>query len=85
MRPLHTCAQIVRSTHYCEATKAFTVMEYRDVTALGGGAPTSSVYPTRDAEGNLLTTEFGLCRWAHFWQGLAIAANLAIAWTRRPF
>ncbi len=48
--------QIVKSTHYCEKTKAFTVMEYRDVTALSG-APTSAAYPTKDNEGNLLTTE----------------------------
>jgi len=54
--------KLVKSVHYCEATKAFTTMEYRDVTALSG-MPTSSTYPTRDSNGNLLTTEFGMCQY----------------------
>lgn len=119
----HTTAQVAKSVHYCEATKAFTTMEYRDVTALAGlptsaggcvrvcvagrraargppvcrvcqcgpqqacGAcskqavwggpraqtvklppwfccpspPPSAVYPIKDANGNLLTTEYGMC------------------------
>lgn len=36
--------------HYCETTKAFTTMEYRDVTALSG-LPTGATYPTRDGNG----------------------------------
>ena len=52
--------QVTKSVHYCDATKAFTTMEYRDVTALSG-LPTSSVYPTKDSQGNPLTTEYGLC------------------------
>jgi len=32
---------VAKSVHYCEATKAFTTMEYRDVTALAG-LPTSA-------------------------------------------
>ena len=34
--------------------------EYRDVTS-NTGLPTSTTYPTRDENGNLLTTEFGMC------------------------
>lgn len=34
--------------------------EYRDVTS-NTGLPTSTAYPTRDENGNLLTTEFGMC------------------------
>ncbi len=26
------------------------------------GLPTSAIYPTKDAEGNLLTTEYGMCK-----------------------
>jgi hypothetical protein len=38
--------KIASSVHYCEATKAFSTMEYRDSTSLRGAA-TSSVYPTK--------------------------------------
>ncbi|XVF23374.1 hypothetical protein REPUB_Repub13aG0032800 [Reevesia pubescens] len=37
-------------------------MEYRDITS-NNGLPTGSVYPTRDENGNLLMTEFGLCQY----------------------
>ena len=57
MRP-----KVTKSVHYCEATKAFTTREYRDVTALTG-LPTGAQYPQRDDAGNLLTTEFGMCRY----------------------
>ncbi|KAF5830011.1 MCM2/3/5 family-domain-containing protein [Dunaliella salina] len=52
--------KVAKSVHYCEATKAFTTMEYRDVTALSG-LPTSAVYPNKDSNGNHLTTEYGMC------------------------
>eukprot|EP00873_Tetraselmis_striata_P008579 jgi/Tetstr1/428843/TSEL_018830.t1 len=52
--------KMVRSVHYCEATKATSQREYRDVTS-HDGAPTGASYPTKDDEGNLLSTEFGLC------------------------
>lgn len=54
--------KVVKSVHYCEASKGFEQREYRDVTALEG-LPTGAVYPTRDAHGNLLTTEYGLCHY----------------------
>ena len=54
MRP-----KVVTSVHYCPATKAMSFMEYRDASALAG-APTSSVYPTKDKDNNVLETEFGL-------------------------
>ncbi|KAK9821947.1 hypothetical protein WJX81_000309 [Elliptochloris bilobata] len=52
--------KLVRSVHYCEKTAQFTSREYRDATS-HEGLPTGAAYPTRDDEGNLLTTEFGLC------------------------
>ncbi|KAL4523059.1 hypothetical protein Ndes2526A_g07774 [Nannochloris sp. 'desiccata'] len=51
--------KLVRSVHYCPTTGASTSRDYRDVTS-NRGLPTPTVYPTRDDEGNLLTTQFGL-------------------------
>lgn len=52
--------KLVRSAHYCEKTSHFSSREYRDATS-HEGLPTGAAYPTRDDEGRLLTTEFGLC------------------------
>lgn len=54
--------KVVKSVHYCEVTKSFMAREYRDVTA-SSGLPTGSAYPQRDDNNNLLTTEYGLCRY----------------------
>ena len=54
--------KVQRSVHYCNETKQFHTREYRDVTSLTG-LPTGSVYPTRDEAGNLLVTEYGLCKY----------------------
>lgn len=54
--------KIVRSVHYCPATGAFSKRSYRDVTS-NDGLPTPAVYPTRDDQGNLLTTQFGLSQY----------------------
>lgn len=62
--------KVVRSVHWCAATKTYSQREYRDATALDLGqetypggrarAQTSSSYPTQDDLGNPLDTEFGL-------------------------
>ncbi|WCJ27378.1 DNA replication licensing factor MCM3 [Euphorbia peplus] len=52
--------KVVKSVHFCPATGDLTTREYRDITSTVG-LPTGSVYPTRDDNGNLLVTEFGLC------------------------
>lgn len=57
MRP-----KVVRSVHYCEATNNMTEAAYHDATSVTG-FPTTSIYPTKDAEGNPYTTEFGLCEY----------------------
>ncbi|KAK8692511.1 hypothetical protein V6N13_075970 [Hibiscus sabdariffa] len=54
--------KVVKSVHFCPATESFTVREYRDITS-NNGLPTGSVYPTRDENGNLLVTEYGLCQY----------------------
>ncbi|XP_044727672.1 DNA replication licensing factor Mcm3 isoform X2 [Chrysoperla carnea] len=51
--------KVVRSVHYCPATKKVMERKYADLTSLEA-FPTSSVYPTKDEDGNLLETEFGL-------------------------
>lgn len=42
--------------------REFTSREYRDATSTAG-LPTSSVYPTKDENGNILTTEYGLSKY----------------------
>jgi len=53
--------KIVKSVHYCDVTKAFSQMSYRDGTDFSEAGRTGNVYPTHDADKNPLTTEFGLC------------------------
>jgi len=51
--------KVAKSVHYCPATKNTINREYRDATSLSG-MPTNATYPTKDDQGNLLETEFGL-------------------------
>jgi DNA replication licensing factor MCM3 len=57
--------KVMKSVHYCPKTKKHVRRVYRDATSLEGPA-TSSVYPTKDEEGNPLETEFGLCEYKDF-------------------
>jgi DNA replication licensing factor MCM3 len=52
-------SKVVKSVHYCPQTTKFMERKYSDFTNYSG-VPTSSVYPTKDEEGNLLETEYGL-------------------------
>ncbi|CAH2040167.1 unnamed protein product, partial [Iphiclides podalirius] len=54
--------KIVRSVHYCPATKKVMERKYTDLTSFEA-FPTSAVYPTKDDEGNPLETEYGLSRY----------------------
>ncbi|KAJ0017359.1 hypothetical protein Pint_10011 [Pistacia integerrima] len=54
--------KVVKSVHFCPTTGNFTTREYRDITS-NMGVPTGTVYPTRDDNGNLLVTEYGLCKY----------------------
>ncbi|AQK94455.1 Putative mini-chromosome maintenance (MCM) complex protein family [Zea mays] len=54
--------KVVKSVHFCPVTGAFLSREYRDITSFVG-LPTGSVYPTRDDNGNLLVTEYGMCEY----------------------
>ena len=51
--------KVQKTVHYSEKTAQYTEMTYHDATSISG-YPTSSIYPTKDIEGNPLTTEFGL-------------------------
>jgi len=51
--------KVVESVHYCPATKKFKNQYYTDMTSYEA-YPSSSVYPTKDDDGNLLETEYGL-------------------------
>ncbi|KAK7075067.1 MCM DNA helicase complex subunit [Halocaridina rubra] len=52
--------KVVRSVHYCPATKKTLERRYKDMTSYDP-FPSTSVYPTTDDDGNLLETEYGLC------------------------
>lgn len=52
--------KVVRSVHYCPATKKTLERRYTDLTSYEA-FPSSALYPTKDDDGNLLETEFGLC------------------------
>jgi len=54
--------KVVTSVHYCPTTTKSLERHYQDLTSLEG-APTSAAYPTQDADGNPLQTEFGLSRY----------------------
>lgn len=51
--------KVVRSVHYCPATRKTMERKYTDLTSLEA-FPSSSVYPTKDDQGNPLETEYGL-------------------------
>ncbi|XP_023808962.1 DNA replication licensing factor MCM3 [Oryzias latipes] len=51
--------KVVRSVHYCPATKKTMERKYTDLTSLDA-FPSSASYPTKDEENNPLETEFGL-------------------------
>ncbi|KAF8453963.1 MCM2/3/5 family-domain-containing protein [Terfezia claveryi] len=54
--------KVVKSVHYNEKKNQFVFREYRDQT-MSSQAPTTSVYPQEDEEGNPLITEYGLCKY----------------------
>ncbi|KAK4743697.1 hypothetical protein SAY87_010009 [Trapa incisa] len=62
----HGCSlvrpKVIQSVHFCPTTEKFISREYRDITS-NMGLPTGSVYPTKDENGNLLVTEYGLCQY----------------------
>lgn len=54
--------KVLRTVHYNEKKGEHTEMSYHDATSLNG-FPTVTSYPTKDLEGNPLTTEFGLSKY----------------------
>lgn len=51
--------KVVRSVHYCPNTQKTIERRYTDLTSYDA-FPSGSVYPTKDDDGNLLETEYGL-------------------------
>lgn len=51
--------KVVRSVHYCAATKKYMERKYTDLTSFEA-FPSYAAYPTHDDENNPLETEFGL-------------------------
>lgn len=51
--------KLVRSVHYCSVTQKVMERKYTDLTSYEG-FPSSTAYPTKDEDGNLLETEYGL-------------------------
>ncbi|CAD7077331.1 unnamed protein product [Hermetia illucens] len=51
--------KIMHSVHYCPATKKIIERKHSDLLSLEG-ATNRGAYPTKDEDGNLLETEFGL-------------------------
>ena len=51
--------KVVRSVHFCPATKKTMERRYTDMTSLNA-YPSVSSYPTKDEDGNPLETEYGL-------------------------
>lgn len=54
--------KVVKSVHFCPTTGILTSCDYHDITS-NLGLPAGSVYPKRDESGNLLETEYGLCKY----------------------
>ncbi|AFN83443.1 DNA replication licensing factor Mcm3 [Encephalitozoon romaleae SJ-2008] len=52
--------KVMRSVHYNPSKNVFYSKEYRDATMVTKLPVTNTVYPTRDVDGTLLMTEFGL-------------------------
>ncbi|XP_068090838.1 maternal DNA replication licensing factor mcm3-like [Hyperolius riggenbachi] len=51
--------KVMRSVHYCPATKKTLERKYSDLTTLEA-FPSNAIYPTKDEENNPLETEYGL-------------------------
>ncbi|EFA84853.1 MCM family protein [Heterostelium album PN500] len=54
--------KVMKSVHYCEKTKEMSEKQYSDAT-LDDTIPTSASYLSKDAAGNPLVTEYGLCEY----------------------
>lgn len=54
--------KLVKSVHYCQATKKFTSRTYVDETDLEGIPSASNAMPIKDEHDNPLSTEIGLCK-----------------------
>ncbi|KAJ1569323.1 MCM DNA helicase complex subunit, partial [Nowakowskiella sp. JEL0078] len=58
--------KIVKSVHFAEKTKQFHERLYSDGLSLGQQVPSGVTYPKEDENGNILTTEYGLCQYRDY-------------------
>ncbi|KAF7684021.1 DNA replication licensing factor mcm3 [Astathelohania contejeani] len=58
--------KVSKSVHYSEKKNVFFQKDYRDSTMITKLPPTNTSYPTKDVDGNLLMTEFGLSEYFDF-------------------
>ena len=70
--------KVVKSVHYCPKTKKMSDRRYTDLTSLSA-FPSSSVYPTKDDDGNPLETEYGLSVYKDH-QTFTIQVKYIITW-----
>jgi len=54
------------SAHYCKEEDEFFIKEYRDGTMVSKMAPTNFIYPLKDQNSHLLSSQFGLSKYVDF-------------------
>ncbi|EOB11943.1 Maternal DNA replication licensing factor mcm3 [Nosema bombycis CQ1] len=58
--------KVMKSVHYNNKTEKFFSKDYRDSTMITKLPLTNTIYPTRDVDGTVLSTEFGLSEYFDF-------------------
>jgi DNA replication licensing factor MCM3 len=58
--------KVMKSVHYNDKTEKFFSKDYRDSTMITKLPLTNTIYPTRDVDGTVLSTEFGLSEYFDF-------------------
>ncbi|KAL7669034.1 hypothetical protein ACOME3_009706 [Neoechinorhynchus agilis] len=59
------CPKLVKSVHYCPTTRK-VIQKFHGDASSSHSLPGFVVYPTKDDEGNLYETEYGLCQYQDY-------------------